>query len=48
MANDDILKRLKERNSGLELENEKLKIMNEKQEQIIKSIYETLKTNVLL
>ena len=48
MTNEDAIKRLKEKNNILELENEKLKIMNAKQEQVIKSIYETLKKNVLL
>jgi len=48
MTIEDAMKTLKDKNNILELENEKLKIMNAKQEQVIESIYETLKTNVLL
>ena len=48
MTSEDIIKVLIEKNNILEQENEKLKIMNAKQEQVIKSIYETLKRNALL
>ncbi|MBW9157216.1 hypothetical protein [Clostridium tagluense] len=43
MINEDIVKRLKEDNYSLELENEKLKIMNAKQEKVIKNIHATLR-----
>ncbi|WP_258881119.1 hypothetical protein [Clostridium tagluense] len=42
------MEELKEKNIILELENEKLKIMNANQEEIIKNIHETLKMSALL
>jgi hypothetical protein len=39
MANEDNIKKLKEKNHLLEIENEKLKILNIKQEKVIKNIY---------
>lgn len=39
MTNEDNIKNLKEKNHLLEIENEKLKILNIKQEKVIKNIY---------
>jgi len=48
MENIDVRKGLKEKCNILELENEKLKIINAKQESVIKNIYKILKANALL
>ncbi|MCB2310611.1 hypothetical protein LGL55_05675 [Clostridium tagluense] len=43
MINEDTIERLKEKNYSLKLENEKLKIMNAKQEKVIKNIHAILR-----
>lgn len=48
MIDGDIVKKLKEKNYLLEVENEKLKIMITKQEEAIKKIHIILKASALL
>lgn len=48
MIKENAMEKLKQKSTILELENERLKIMNIKQEEVIKNIYNILMASALL